>query len=58
MRSLAKPEGSREISPAKSTCPPENGEDGCEYFDVAADIVVRVAGAGSRTYRGLGSCGC
>ena len=47
--------------PGKSTCPPEKeADDGCEYFDVAADIVVTgaAAGAGSRSYRAIGACGC
>ena len=43
--------------PAKSTCPAEKGEDGCEYFDVAADVVIRLEN-GSRTYQTTGTCGC
>jgi hypothetical protein len=38
--------------PAKPTCPAEKADDGCEYFDVAADVLVEVAGAGSRAYSG------
>ena len=44
--------------PAKSTCPAGKGEDGCEYFDVAADVVISVAAGGSRTYQARGSCDC
>jgi hypothetical protein len=44
--------------PAKSTCPAEKEDDGCEYFDVAADVVISVAGGGSRTYQATGACGC
>ena len=44
--------------PGESTCPVERGEDGCEFFDVVADVVVTVAGKGSRTYRAIGACGC
>jgi hypothetical protein len=43
--------------PAKSTCPAEKGEDGCEYFDVAAEVVISVDSA-SRTYQATGACGC
>jgi hypothetical protein len=41
--------------PAKSTCPAERGD--CEYFDVAAEVVIRVE-SGSRTYQATGACGC
>jgi hypothetical protein len=44
--------------PGASTCPAENREDGCEYFDVAADVVIKVAGSRSRTYKATGTCGC
>ncbi len=46
--------------PAKSTCPAEKVKDGdgCEFFNVAADLVVSVPGGGARTYRALGECGC
>jgi hypothetical protein len=44
--------------PGKSTCPAENDPDGCEYFDVAADVTVTITGAASHTYRTVGSCGC
>ena len=44
--------------PAKSTCPKENEPDGCEYFDVAADVTVTVAGGRPRTYKAVGACGC
>ena len=43
--------------PAKSTCPAEKGEDGCEFFDVAADVVIRLE-SGSRRYQTIGTCGC
>jgi hypothetical protein len=43
--------------PAKSTCPAEKGEDGCEYFDVEAEVVISVK-SGSRTYQATGVCGC
>ncbi len=44
--------------PSTSTCPPEKeAEEGCEYFDVAADVVVTAAGRSS-TYRAVGMCGC
>lgn len=42
--------------PAKSTCHAAK-EDGCEYFDVAAEVVIRVE-SGSRTYEATGACGC
>ena len=44
--------------PAKSTCPKENDPDGCEYFDVAADVVITIRGARPRTYKAIGACGC
>jgi hypothetical protein len=44
--------------PARSTCPAEKKDDGCEYFDVAAEVVISGADAGSRTYQALGTCGC
>ena len=44
--------------PAKSSCPKENDPDGCEYFDVAADVTVTVDGRRPRTYKAVGSCGC
>jgi hypothetical protein len=44
--------------PAKSTCPADKGADGCEYFDVAADVVISLAESRSRTYQALGTCGC
>jgi hypothetical protein len=44
--------------PAKSTCPAAKNEDPCEYFDVAAEVVITVAGSGSRTYQATGTCGC
>ena len=37
--------------PGASTCPAEYGQDECEYFDVAADVVIKVAGGRSRTYK-------
>ena len=43
--------------PAPSTCPADKGADGCEYFDVAAEIVLR-ANRNTRQYSGRGSCGC
>ena len=44
--------------PSSSTCPPEKeAEEGCEYFDVAADVVVTVSGRPS-TYHAVGTCGC
>jgi hypothetical protein len=44
--------------PGKSICPAENDPDGCEYFDVAADVTVTITGAVSHTYRTVGSGGC
>jgi hypothetical protein len=44
--------------PAKSTCPKENDPDGCEYFDVAADVTITVDGSRARTYKAVGACGC
>ena len=44
--------------PAPSTCPAEKGEDSCEYFDVAAEVVISVAGSRARTYEAIGACGC
>jgi len=43
--------------PSQSTCPADKGVDGCEYFDVAAEIVLR-ANRNARKYSGRGSCGC
>lgn len=44
--------------PSKSTCPAEKEkDDGCEFFDVAADVTISRAGV-SRTYRTVGACGC
>jgi hypothetical protein len=43
--------------PAKSTCPAEKGDDGCEYFDVAAEVVISME-SGARTYQAIGACGC
>ena len=45
--------------PGQSTCPAENAQDPwCESFDVAADVVINVAGSGARTYEATGACGC
>lgn len=44
--------------PGESTCPEERHDEGCEFFDVAADVVVTAIGRGSRTYRAKGACGC
>jgi hypothetical protein len=45
--------------PGKSTCPAEKErDDGCEYFDVAADVAISVAGSREHTYRAIGECGC
>jgi hypothetical protein len=44
--------------PGKSSCPKENDPDGCEYFDVAADVAVTVDGGRPRTYKAVGACGC
>lgn len=38
--------------------PARKGEDQCEYFDVSAEVVISVAGSGSRTYQATGACGC
>ena len=43
--------------PAKSTCDCPT-EDGCEFFDVAADIVVTTPNRRRATYKGVGTCGC
>jgi hypothetical protein len=44
--------------PSKSTCPAEKEkDDGCEFFDVAADVTISRADV-SRTYRTVGTCGC
>jgi hypothetical protein len=44
--------------PSKSTCPAEKEQDdGCEFFDVAADVTISRADV-SRTYRTVGTCGC
>jgi hypothetical protein len=44
--------------PGKSTCqrPPE--DDGCEYFDVAAEVTIRLEGRRAQNYRATGACGC
>jgi hypothetical protein len=44
--------------PAKSSCPKKNDPDGCEYFDVAADVTVTVDAGRPRTYKAVGACGC
>jgi hypothetical protein len=45
--------------PGKSTCNgDEESGDGCEYFDVTADVTVTMAGGASRTYQAIGACGC
>lgn len=45
--------------PATSTCPAEKErEDGCEYFDVAANVFVTAAGNKPRKLKAVGSCGC
>ena len=45
--------------PARSTCPAEKErEDGCEYFDVAADIFLTATGERPRKLKAVGSCGC
>jgi hypothetical protein len=45
--------------PGKSTCPAvKPGQDDCEYFDVAADVVITRAEHERRTYKAIGSCGC
>jgi hypothetical protein len=46
--------------PAKSTCSKEKvaaGEE-CEYFDVAADVLLSQAGGAARKYSAIGACGC
>jgi hypothetical protein len=45
--------------PAKSTCPPEKEkvDDGCEFFDVAADVLLTVREQ-THSYKALGACGC
>ena len=43
-------------APSTCTCPPES--DGCEYFDVAADVLIRVAGQPPQKFRTTGACGC
>jgi hypothetical protein len=44
--------------PGRSTCPSDKDPDGCEYFDVTADVTVTMAGGASRTYPAVGACGC
>ena len=46
--------------PGKSTCPAEKeqDEDGCEYFDVIADVAITAGDGPSIKYRALGACGC
>jgi hypothetical protein len=43
--------------PGRSTCPKERTE-GCEYFDVAATVLVTSAGGATRKFSGTGACGC
>jgi hypothetical protein len=43
--------------PAKSTCP-ANKPDGCEYFDVAADITITARDRRAGSYKATGACGC
>lgn len=44
-------------SPGQSSCPPEK-EDGCEYFDVVADVEITVEGESPQAYEATGACGC
>jgi hypothetical protein len=44
--------------PTKSTCPKSMDDDGCEYFDVAADVFVTVSTQPAQKFSAKGSCGC
>ncbi len=44
--------------PGANTCPKKQPEDPCEYFDVAATVVVTSRSAQPVKYEGLGTCGC
>lgn len=43
--------------PGRSTCPREK-EDGCEFFDVEADVEIAAKGEGPHLYQAVGACGC
>jgi hypothetical protein len=47
-----------DYGPGKSTCPKEGDPDGCEYFDVSANVTLTLAGQRPRRYAAVGACGC
>ncbi len=44
-------------SPGVDTCTKIASDDGCEYFDVRAKVIL-LTPSGSTSYSGVGSCGC